>query len=104
LKITKDSLFKMDFKGQQLSERASQIIITLCGIVAFIVGYAQQDFGVMMKIFTGGVIVAFLGTVLDWPMFNKNPVTWRRPAGAKNGNGSRQAGSSAVASMVKLFQ
>lgn len=95
----------MDFKGQQLSERASQIIVTLCGIFAFIVGYAQQDFGIMMKIFTGGVIVAFVGTVLDWPIFNRNSVTWRRAAGAKNGNGStRQAKSSAVASMVKLFQ
>ena len=94
----------MDFKGQQLSERTSQIIITICGVLAFIVGYAQQDFGTMMKIFTGGVIVAFIGTALDWPVFNRNPVSWRRPAGAKSGNGARPAKSSAVASMVKLFQ
>ena len=95
----------MDFKGQQLSEHASQIIVTICGIIAFLVGYLQQDFGRMMKIFTGGVIVAFIGTVLDWPVFNRNPVTWRRPAGAKSGNGSRQEKKSAVASMfLKLFQ
>jgi len=94
----------MDFKGQQLSERAAQIIVTLSGIFAFIVGYAQQDFGIMMKIFTGGVILAFVGTVLDWPIYNRNPVKWRRATGAKSGNGSKQAKSSAVASMVKLFQ
>jgi signal peptidase complex subunit 1 len=93
----------MDFKGQQLSERASQIILTICGIIAFIVGYAQQDFGIMMKIFTGGVILVFFGTVLDWPMFNRNPVAWRRPAGAKSGNGAKGK-SSAVSAMVKLFQ
>ena len=74
----------MDFKGQQLSERASQIIITICGIIAFIVGYAQQDFGIMMKIFTVGVIIAFVGTAIDWPMFNRNPVAWRRPSSASS--------------------
>lgn len=77
----------MDFKGQKLSERISQLIVGIAAAFGFLVGYVLEDFGVMMKIFSIGVLVAFVVTVLDWPMYNKNPVTWRRPKNSASGSG-----------------
>ena len=70
----------MDFKGQKLSDRLSQFIVCLFAVLGFLVGYVLQDLSVMMKIFGGGVSFAFVATVLDWPMFNTEPVVWLKPA------------------------
>lgn len=95
----------MDFKGQKLSERLSQIIVTICAFVAFIAGYAVQDFSLMMRIFGSGVAVAFVATVLDWPIYNKDPVAWRRPAQQASGKpaapGSKRKPSMSVWSLFK---
>ena len=95
----------MDFKGQKLSERLSQIIVTIFAIIAFLVGYVAQDFDLMMKVFGSGVAAAFVGTVLDWPMYNKDPVTWRRPAGRASGKSAnayqRQSSLESVWSLFK---
>ena len=73
----------MDFKGQKISERLSQIIVFLFAIVALVLGYVAQDFGLMMKIFAGGVSIAFVFTVPDWPIYNKNPVAWKKAKSSK---------------------
>lgn len=70
----------MDFRGQKLSEKIAQIVVALFAALAFSVGYIVQDFSLMLVIFASGVGVAFLITVLDWPMYNKHPVAWRRAA------------------------
>ena len=84
----------MDFKGQKLSERISQILVTVSAVLAFLAGYILQEFSVMMKIFGSGVAVAFVGTVLDWPIYNNDPVAWRRPAGDSRRSASQQGGRS----------
>lgn len=99
----------MDFKGQKLSERLSQIIMTLFAVVGFVAGYLRQDFDLMIKIFWSGVGLAFVVTALDWPIYNKNPVEWRRPRAAAGGRtggsgGGRPPKKGSLASLWSLFQ
>lgn len=80
----------MDFKGQQLSERLGQGLVMVFAILGFLIGYIQQDFGMMMKIFGIGVAIAFVATVFDWPIYNKNPVVYRRrDSHAHQGSGKK---------------
>lgn len=168
----------MDFKGQKLSETVCVWIVTVAAVLAFLYGYARQDFQVgkgrnggqragccrehaagmpatvgscraltaatfhtptcdrlsssalppsddacwshpagrhlplpslaascsphsrqaMMLVFGGGCTAAFVATVPDWPVYNKNPITWLPPKGEParrggSGGGARSTGS-----------
>jgi signal peptidase complex subunit 1 len=82
----------MDFKGQKLSERGSQVALAAFAVVAFLLGYGLQSFRVMMTIFGSGVVITFVATVLDWPMYNRNPVVWRIPKQQPGGGRGSSAG------------
>ncbi len=86
----------MDFRGQRLAETLGMYLVVASAVIAFLVGYWQQDFSAMMKLFGGGVAVAFVVSVPDWPVYNKNPVRWlppkEQPEQRRGGSGS---GSSA---------
>lgn len=69
----------MDFKGQQLSETLCMYLVIQCAMGGFLWGYLNQSFSQMMTVFAGGVALATLITVPDWPMYNKNPVAWLPP-------------------------
>lgn len=43
----------MDFKGQALFDVLSWLLVAVLGAIAFIVGYTQQEFALMAKIFGG---------------------------------------------------
>ena len=43
----------MDFKGQARFDLATWLVAALFGVLAFAVGYWQQDFELMAKIFAG---------------------------------------------------
>ena len=95
----------MDFKGQKLAETLSMYIITAFAVIAFLVGYLQQDFGSMMKLFTGGVALAFMATVPDWGVYNKHPVQFMPPKEqAAQKRGGSGAGGSGVAAQRKKKQ
>lgn len=88
----------MDFKGQKLSETVCVWIVTVAAVLAFLYGYARQDFQAMMLVFGGGCTAAFVATVPDWPVYNKNPITWLPPKGEParrggSGGGARSTGS-----------
>jgi signal peptidase complex subunit 1 len=51
-------------------------IILLFAAAAFLLGYAQQDFGLMMKVFAAGVVLAGVVAVPDWPAYNRHPLHW----------------------------
>lgn len=70
------SLSIMDLRGQRLAEHIYMFIIVLAALVAFPVGYAQQDFYLMITIFGGGTAIAAFLTIPDWPWFNKHPLQW----------------------------
>ena len=96
----------MDFKGQNLSESLGQYLVIAFAGLSFLLGYFLQSFSLMMKVFTGGVGVAFVATVVDWPIYNKNPVAWRRPAQSAGGRGPSSGGRPSprtAANFWKLF-
>ncbi|KAK9842553.1 hypothetical protein WJX81_005794 [Elliptochloris bilobata] len=66
----------MDFKGQKLAEQLCLYIILAAGALAFATGWYQGSFAAMMKVYGGGVAVAMLACVPDWPYFNKQPQSW----------------------------
>lgn len=75
----------------------SQLIVTLFAVVGFILGYVRQDFGLMITIFGAGVGVAFIAAVFDWPFYNRNPVSWRRPEGGQPSTKSGRSSSTDAA-------
>jgi hypothetical protein len=48
----------MDLEGQALFELLSWVIVAALGLVSFVVGYVQQDFALMAKLYGGGAIQA----------------------------------------------
>ncbi|EFN59936.1 hypothetical protein CHLNCDRAFT_15382, partial [Chlorella variabilis] len=69
----------MDFAGQKLAETLAMFIVSLFSVIGFIYGYLQQDFRGMMSLFGGGVLLAFVVGVPDWPVYNKHPVKFLPP-------------------------
>lgn len=45
-------------------------------LVAFLVGYFQQDIYMTAYVGLAGTALAFVLIVPPWPYFNRNPVTW----------------------------
>jgi signal peptidase complex subunit 1 len=93
----------MDFRGQELAERLYQSIILFFTVISFVMGYATQDFSLMIKLFGGGTGIAALVTLFDWPMFNKDPVKWRKPTRHGDGASSRNSGSKSPGAMEILW-
>mmetsp|Transcript_28066 Transcript_28066/g.26928 ORF Transcript_28066/g.26928 Transcript_28066/m.26928 type:complete len:103 (-) Transcript_28066:90-398(-) len=66
----------MDYRGQKLSENIYYILTILFGAIAWIVGYSQGDFQLTFYGWLAGLIISLVLCIPDWPMFNRNPVTW----------------------------
>ena len=45
-------------------------------IIAFLVGFAQQDIKLALYIGLAGTALTFLVVVPPWPFYNKNPEDW----------------------------
>jgi signal peptidase complex subunit 1 len=54
-------------------------------LVAFLVGYVQQDVYMTAYIGLGGTALAFLLIVPPWPYFNRHPVNWLPPSNSLSG-------------------
>ncbi|KAK6855885.1 hypothetical protein PG995_008036 [Apiospora arundinis] len=67
---------QIDFKGQNLAEIISTLMLSLVGAIAFFVGYLLQDIALALKLGLAGTVVTFLVVVPPWPFFNRNPVKW----------------------------
>ena len=65
-----------DFTGQRLAETLSTALLSLSGLLAFIVGYVTQNIWQTLYVGLGGTAVTFLVVVPPWPFFNKNPLPW----------------------------
>ncbi|KAJ4392076.1 hypothetical protein N0V93_005697 [Gnomoniopsis smithogilvyi] len=73
---------QIDFEGQKLAETLSTALLSVVGIISFLVGYLQQDIKLAVFIGLGGTALTFLIVVPPWPFFNKNPVNWLPVKGA----------------------
>lgn len=80
----------MDLQGQRLCERLYTVIIVAFAVVAFLAGYLLQSFAAMLAVFGGGVGIAAVLCLPDWPMYNRHPIKWlpakhKAPAAKKSG-------------------
>lgn len=80
-----------DFKGQQLAENISTALLTISGILAFLVGFINQNIYHTLYIGLGGTALTFLIVVPPWPFFNQSPQPWLPP---KTGNAALTHGIS----------
>lgn len=71
-------------------------IVTAFAVIAFLAGYLRQDFSSMMTIFGSGVAVAFVVSVPDWTIYNKNPLEWLPPKEQPSKRGSSGGGGGAA--------
>ncbi|XP_065557584.1 signal peptidase complex subunit 1-like isoform X2 [Artemia franciscana] len=71
--------WEMDFIGQKTAERLSQVIIVLFAAVGWIYGYMVQKYSMTVYIGGAGYVLALLLCSIPWPMYQMNPVKWRKP-------------------------
>ena len=79
-----------------------QITVLLAAVVSFVIGYATSSFRTMMLVYGGGVVLAFVIAVPDWPYFNQHPQRWlvvdadhpNWSAQSAGGGGAKQKGGS----------
>lgn len=83
----------MDFVGQKLSEQLAVYTTLLSALLSFLAGYIAGSFKLMMVLYAGGVTMAFVISVPDWPYFNQNPLKWLDPIEEDDDSGG---GSSAA--------
>ncbi|KAJ1992325.1 hypothetical protein H4R33_001054 [Dimargaris cristalligena] len=69
----------IDFQGQVLAEKITQIGIILAAVLAFAVGQFFQSFELLLLVFGGGVVITLLAVLPPWPMYNRHPVSWLKP-------------------------
>ncbi|KAJ4310368.1 hypothetical protein N0V94_008482 [Neodidymelliopsis sp. IMI 364377] len=70
---------QIDFEGQRLAEMLTTVLLGAAGIIAFLVGFAQQDIKLALYIGLAGTALTFLVVVPPWPFYNKNPEDWLPP-------------------------
>ncbi|KAF9095028.1 hypothetical protein BGX23_001221 [Mortierella sp. AD031] len=68
--------YHIDFQGQSLAEQITQGLISVFGVIAFLVGLTLQDIRLSMYIFAAGIVLTGLLVIPAWPYLRKNPVKW----------------------------
>jgi signal peptidase complex subunit 1 len=70
------TLLPQDFAGQALAERLSTLLLSISGLLAFLVGYSTQNIYQTLYVGLGGTALTFLVVVPPWPFFNQAPQPW----------------------------
>lgn len=83
LRARREELLAMDWEGQRLAELLMQWLLFGSALVAFLTGWFTASYSTMLYIYLGGVVLAFLVSVPDWPFFNRHPFTWLEPMHAE---------------------
>ncbi|PNS17587.1 hypothetical protein CAC42_8130 [Sphaceloma murrayae] len=76
---------QIDFEGQRLAENLSTGLLSIVGVVAFLVGYITQNITYTLWIGLAGTALTFLVVVPPWPFFNRHPVKWLPSTKASGG-------------------
>jgi len=67
---------EIDFRGQYLAELITYTLLSLSGILAFLVGFSTQDIYKTLYIGGAGTVLTFLMVVPPWPYFKREPFGW----------------------------
>ncbi|XP_050520297.1 signal peptidase complex subunit 1 [Daktulosphaira vitifoliae] len=77
-----DNLFiwnwHMDFVGQKHAEYLFRTIITLCGVVGFVLGYIKEQFSITIGLTLLGFLVSAILTIPPWPFYALHPLKWQK--------------------------
>ncbi|KAJ1929709.1 hypothetical protein IWQ60_000928 [Tieghemiomyces parasiticus] len=74
----------IDFRGQVLAERVTQVGIVVAAVLAFGVGQVFQSFECLLLTFGGGVVLTLLLVLPPWPMYNRHPVQWLKSSSSSS--------------------
>ena len=84
----------MDYRGQYLAEHLYYFLTIVAGAVAWVIGWYKNDFQVAFYGWAAGLGIALVLCIPDWPMFNRNKVTWLEEVGQHTSNqGDKRKGS-----------
>ncbi|MCJ1368021.1 hypothetical protein MMC16_007159 [Acarospora aff. strigata] len=67
---------QIDFEGQKSAEYITTILLAGTGLLAFVLGYVQQDIRLTLWLGLGGTAVAFFMVVPPWPAYKEVPEKW----------------------------
>jgi len=70
---------KIDFEGQQITDRIARISLVVITIVSFLLGFVLQSLYVTIIVFTCSTMALIMVVVPPWPIYNSHPVTWLPP-------------------------
>eukprot|EP00055_Hartaetosiga_balthica_P015100 m.87014 g.87014 ORF g.87014 m.87014 type:complete len:142 (+) comp8780_c0_seq2:627-1052(+) len=66
----------VDFEGQKLVDMFVRHIVEVFGFIGLLVGFFMEDFGIAVKVWLIGLVVAVLICVPPWWFFRKHPLQW----------------------------
>ncbi|KAL2039140.1 hypothetical protein N7G274_008189 [Stereocaulon virgatum] len=78
---------QIDFEGQKKTELVSTIILAVSGLLAFILGFVQQNIYVTLWVGLSGAAIAFLVVVPPYPFYNMSPEKWLPKGSGMAGSG-----------------
>ncbi|KAI9811808.1 MAG: hypothetical protein M1826_003029 [Phylliscum demangeonii] len=71
----------IDFRGQQVADTLTTWLLSISGVIAFVVGFVRQDIFLTLYLGLAGTALTFAVVVPPWPAYNRNPVRWLPVAG-----------------------
>ncbi|MCJ1406509.1 hypothetical protein MMC19_000574 [Ptychographa xylographoides] len=80
---------QIDFEGQRKAELFTSSLLAGAGLIAFIIGYIQQDIHLTLWVGLLGTLITALLVVPPWPFYNQNAQKW---LGSSKGGVSRGKG------------
>ncbi|GME67497.1 unnamed protein product [Ambrosiozyma monospora] len=75
--------FNIDFKGQEKVTSLCQLITIIFSVIAFALGFILQDVLVTGYVMAVGTVILLVIALPAYPAYNKNPVTFLKPAEVK---------------------
>jgi len=78
---------QIDFEGQKQTEYLTTVMLSVTGIVAFLVGIILQNIYLTLWIGLGGTLLTFIVVVPPYPAYNANPEKWLPASGDLAGSG-----------------
>lgn len=69
----------IDFEGQRLVDKLNYLIITIGGIVSFLIGFLFQQIDYSLYSLAVTLVITEIVVVPPWKFYNQNTLTWQAP-------------------------
>ncbi|MCJ1345695.1 hypothetical protein MMC31_003904 [Peltigera leucophlebia] len=67
---------QIDFEGQKEAETISTCLLAFFGVLAFIIGFIEQNIYITLWVGLAGTAFTFFVVVPPWSPYNTHPETW----------------------------